>query len=74
MRKCNECEFLKEISELKNKKVCTMSIDVMETECLLRHILWTLGSNRELVKKYEKFIDKSMKQIDEGEDWKNQEE
>ena len=73
MRKCNECEFLKEITEVKNRKVCMMPVDEMETNCLLRHILWTLGLNRELAKKYERFIDKSMKEIDEGENWKNQE-
>jgi len=74
MKKCAECiSFVKE----KDRLVCIEDPINMETECLLRHLLWRHTPRERDLKfkeKTEKFMDETIKQIDDynkGEDWKN---
>ena len=71
MKKCSECELFKDEKE---RKVCIGSPTEMETECLLRWILWGYmrgyENQRKLVEKTEKFMDAEIRDKNEGEEWK----
>ena len=66
--KCSKCKFAK--FNDKNTFRCTQPIPEMTTQCIVRNIFWTMLSNTTLIKKTEKMVDKTIEEMDEGEEWK----
>ena len=67
--KCKRCKFFK-LNEDKITFQCLNKIPEMNIQCLLRHLYWLLETNRQLGKKVEGLIDKTMDDLNEGEKWK----
>ena len=67
--KCKKCKFFK-LNADKITFKCLNKIPEMKVECLLKHLYWLLNSNQQLGKKVEGLIDKTMGELNEGEEWK----
>lgn len=68
---CKKCKFAK-FNEDKTSFQCLKPIAEQETViCILRHFYWLLSSNQQLGKKAEKLIDRTINEMNEGEEWKN---
>ena len=67
---CKKCKFAK-FEEDKITFQCLKSIAEQETViCVLRHLYWLINSNRQLGEKAKKLINKTLNEMDEGEEWK----
>ena len=67
--KCKKCKFAKFESNKRNLQ-CLQLITEMKPQCLLRHLYWLIISNKQLGAKAEKLIDKTIEEMNEGEEWK----
>ena len=67
--KCIKCKFAKfNLDGI--TFICRSSVANMEVQCLLRQLCWLMLGNRELAKKTEKILDKTIEEMDEGEEWR----
>jgi len=70
--KCSKCEYRKDNP---NKTIsCLQTILEMDITCLMRHFLWRQMAIAGLTQKTEKLIDKMEEDLDQGEEWKKDNE
>lgn len=63
MKKCLECDKYKDSR-------CNEDTKAMDLTCLFRIFLWSSFANKDLLERMKKFMDKTEKEMDEGDDWK----